>query len=130
MVGPRWRRNRPLRQQLQRFYATPKSDLPKIPFLPSSVNRGSGGSAAYRGLRSNAPVIVFKYGDLWEWEVFDLSRLVELMCGFDGPWWVARGSALALRKGCRRKESSQVDRPVVQDKLSRLRRHVPRKVHW
>jgi hypothetical protein len=36
-------------------------------------------------------VIGFDYGNLWEWEEFDPSRLLAVMADFDAPWWVAGG---------------------------------------
>jgi hypothetical protein len=36
-------------------------------------------------------VIGFDYGNLWEWEEFDLSRLLAVMADFDAPWWVTGG---------------------------------------
>ena len=63
--------------------------------------------AADRALRSNVPVIGFKYGDLWEWEEFEHSRLLKLNFGFNGLRWVARRAGRwSSEKGCGRKESS------------------------
>ena len=41
-------------------------------------------------------MIGLDYPDLWEWEEFDPSRLLEVMRGFAAAWWVAGGWRLDL----------------------------------
>jgi hypothetical protein len=59
-------------------------------------------------------VIGFDYGDLWQWEDFDPSRLWSLMCSFDAPWWVARGRALDLWMGRQTRAHQDVDIAVLR----------------
>jgi Aminoglycoside-2''-adenylyltransferase len=58
--------------------------------------------------------IGFDYGDLWQWEDFDPSRLSSLMCSFDAPWWVAGGRALDLWMGRQTRAHQDVDIAVLR----------------
>ena len=59
-------------------------------------------------------VIGFDYGDLWQWEDFDPSRLSSLMRSFDAPWWVAGGRALDLWMGRRTRAHQDVDVAILR----------------
>jgi hypothetical protein len=59
-------------------------------------------------------VIGLDYPNLWEWEEFDPSHLLELMRGFAAPWWVAGGWALDLWLGRRTRDHEDLDVAVLR----------------
>ena len=65
-------------------------------------------------------VIGFDYGDLWQWEGFDPSRLSSLMRSFDAPWWVAGGRALDLWMGRQTRAHQDVDVAVLRNDQRQL----------
>jgi hypothetical protein len=73
-------------------------------------------------MRSNTPVIGLDYPELWEWERFDPSRLLEVMGGFDAPWWVAGGWALDLWMGRETRPHRDLDVAILRDDQKKLHR--------
>jgi hypothetical protein len=71
-------------------------------------------------VRSNAPVTGLDYGELWEWERFDCSRLLEIMGGFGAPWWIAGGWALDLWMGSESRPHRDVDVAILRDDQKKL----------
>jgi hypothetical protein len=59
-------------------------------------------------------VIGLDYPELWEWEEFDPSRLLEVMHGFAAPWWVAGGWALDLWLGRETRTHQDVDLAILR----------------
>lgn len=73
-------------------------------------------------VRSNGWVIGYDYGDLWEWEKFDASRLLETMRGFDAPWWIAGGWALDLWMGHETRTHQDLDIAILRHDQQELYR--------
>jgi hypothetical protein len=71
-------------------------------------------------------VIGFDYGNLWEWEEFDASRLLEVMGNFDAPWWVAGGWALDLWMECETRSHQDVDVAILRGDQRKLYRSLSR----
>ena len=65
-------------------------------------------------------MIGFDYGHLWEWEEFDLARLLEVMGGFDAPWWVAGGWALDLWMERETRPHQDVDVAILRGDQQKL----------
>jgi hypothetical protein len=65
-------------------------------------------------------VIGLDYPDLWEWEEFDPSRLLELMRSFAAPWWVGGGWALDLWLGRETRTHQDVDLAILRDDQHKL----------
>jgi Aminoglycoside-2''-adenylyltransferase len=65
-------------------------------------------------------VIGLDYPNLWEWEEFDPSRLLEVMRGFPAPWWVAGGWALDLWLGRRTRDRQDLDVAVLREDQRKL----------
>jgi len=67
-------------------------------------------------------VIGFDYGNFWEWEEFDPSRLLAVMAGFDAPWWVAGGWALDLWMERQTQPHQNVDIMILRGEQQKLYR--------
>ena len=65
-------------------------------------------------------MIGLDYPDLWEWEEFDPSRLLEVMGGFAAPWWVAGGWALDLWLGRETRTHQDVDLAILRGDQHKL----------
>ena len=65
-------------------------------------------------------MIGLDYPNLWEWEEFDPSRLLEIMGGFDAPWWVAGGWALDLWMGSESRPHRDLDVAVLRGDQKKL----------
>jgi hypothetical protein len=59
-------------------------------------------------------VIGYDYGNLWEWEEFDPSRLLEIMSSFEAPWWIAGGWALDLWMGRETRTHQDLDVAILR----------------
>ena len=71
-------------------------------------------------------VIGYDYGDLWEWEKFDPSRLLEIMHDFDAPWWIAGGWALDLWMGRETRNHQDLDVAILRRDQQELYRALRR----
>jgi hypothetical protein len=67
-------------------------------------------------------VIGFDYANLWEWEEFDPSRLLEVMADFNAPWWVAGGWALDLWMERQTRPHQDVDVAILRGDQQKLYR--------
>jgi Aminoglycoside-2''-adenylyltransferase len=65
-------------------------------------------------------VIGLDYPDLWEWEQFDPSRLLELIRSFAAPWWVGGGWALDLWLGRETRTHQDVDLVILRGDQHKL----------
>ena len=65
-------------------------------------------------------MIGLDYPDLWEWEQFDPSRLMELMRSFAAPWWVGGGWALDLWLGRQTRTHQDVDLAILRGDQHKL----------
>ena len=65
-------------------------------------------------------MIGFDYGNLWEWEEFDLSRLLAVMADFDAPWWVAGGWTLDLWMERQTRPHQDVDIMILRGDQQKL----------
>jgi hypothetical protein len=65
-------------------------------------------------------VIGLDYPNLWEWEEFDPSRLLEVMRGFAAPWWIAGGWALDLWLGRETRTHQDVDLAILRGDQHKL----------
>ena len=65
-------------------------------------------------------MIGFDCGNLWEWEKFDASHLLEVKASFDAPWRVARGWELDLWMQRQTRPHQRVDVAIVRGDQQKL----------
>jgi hypothetical protein len=63
-------------------------------------------------------------GDLLKWEPLTPQQVVELLRGFDAPWWIAGGWALDLYLGRQTRAHNDIEVSVFRPDEQRLRRHL------
>lgn len=63
-------------------------------------------------------------GDLLKWEPLTPPQVVELLRGYDAPWWIAGGWALDLYLGRQTRAHNDIEISVFRADEQKLRRHL------